>query len=147
VNFGLLFREQIFFTMDISYTFCQSVTKFGDIAWGLANQNLVPEFREVSSGGPVIPCGDMHQSFTGTLESSFSTTSHVYGVFSVLSIHSVARGLGASFLYKCPASRGGSLRKHGLLVKFKSDLQPRLAVTAVVELVTETVKAKFHYAS
>jgi len=36
--------------------------------------------------------------------------------FNVLSIHCVARGLGASFLYKCPASRGGSLRQHGLLV-------------------------------
>jgi len=34
--------------------------------------------------------------------------------FSVLSIHCVARGLVASFLYKCPASCGGSLR-HGSL--------------------------------
>ena len=33
---------------------------------GLANRNLFPEFRELCSGGPVIPCGDIHQSFTGT---------------------------------------------------------------------------------
>jgi len=37
---------------------------------------------------------------------------------SVVSIHCVARGLGASFLYKCPASRGDSLRQHDLLVEF-----------------------------
>ena len=30
--------------------------------------------------------------------------------FNVVSIHCVARELGASFLCKCPASRGGSLR-------------------------------------
>jgi len=36
--------------------------------------------------------------------------------FSVFSIHRVARVLGASFLYKCRASRGDSLRQHGLLV-------------------------------
>ena len=34
----------------------------------------------------------------------------------VVSIHCVARGLGASFLYKCPASSGSSLRQHGFLV-------------------------------
>jgi len=36
--------------------------------------------------------------------------------FSVVSIHCVAHGLGASFLYKCPVSHGSSLRQHGLLV-------------------------------
>jgi len=36
--------------------------------------------------------------------------------FSVVSIHCVARGLRASFLYKCPTLRGGLLRQHGLLV-------------------------------
>jgi len=42
---------------------------------GLANRNLFPEFRELWSGGPVIPCGGMHQFFTGTLvKSDFSTT-------------------------------------------------------------------------
>ena len=37
--------------------------------------------------------------------------------FRLVSIHCVARGLGASFLYKCPASHGSSLRQHGLLVE------------------------------
>ena len=32
-------------------------------------------------------------------------------MFSVLSVHCVVRGLGASFLYKFPASRGGFLRQ------------------------------------
>jgi len=36
--------------------------------------------------------------------------------FSVVSIHCVARGLGASLLYKCPASRCRFLWQHGLLV-------------------------------
>jgi len=36
--------------------------------------------------------------------------------FRLVSIHCVARGLGASFLYNCPASHGSSLRQHGLLV-------------------------------
>jgi len=36
----------------------------------------------------------------------------------VFSIHRVARGLGASFLYKCHASRGGFLRQHDLLLTF-----------------------------
>jgi len=31
---------------------------------GLANGNSFPEFHELWSGGPIIPCGDMHQSFT-----------------------------------------------------------------------------------
>jgi len=33
--------------------------------------------------------------------------------FSVLSIHCVAHELGASFLYKFRASRGGSLQQYG----------------------------------
>jgi len=36
--------------------------------------------------------------------------------FSVVYVPCVARESGASFLYKCRASRGGSLRQHGLLV-------------------------------
>jgi len=36
--------------------------------------------------------------------------------FSVVSIQCVVGALGASFLYKCPASRGSSLRQHGFLV-------------------------------
>jgi len=37
---------------------------------------------------------------------------------SVLSIQSVAQGLGASFLYKRSALHDGSLRHHGLLVYY-----------------------------
>jgi len=36
--------------------------------------------------------------------------------FKLVSVHCVALGLGASFLYKCPAWRGSSLRQHGFLV-------------------------------
>jgi len=36
--------------------------------------------------------------------------------FRVVSVHCVVRGSGASFVYKCPASRGSSLRQHGLIV-------------------------------
>jgi len=39
-------------------------------------------------------------------------------IFIHVSIYCVARGLAASFLYKCTASRAISLRQHGLLVSF-----------------------------
>jgi len=65
----------------------------------------------------VIPCGDMHQSFTGTLVKWFIDKFPMFAdSVSVVSIHCVARGLGASFLYKCPALRGGSVRQHCLLI-------------------------------
>jgi len=51
-----------YFTTDISHTFCRSATKFGRIR-GLTIRNLFREFRKFWSGDPVIPCGDMHQSF------------------------------------------------------------------------------------
>jgi len=38
---------------------------------------------------------------------------------SVVSIHCVARGLNASFWYKCPASCGCSLQQHGLRLLFR----------------------------
>jgi len=88
---------------------------------GLANRNLFPEFRKFWFGDwgyHDIPCGDMHQSFTDTfvkwLFDSFRMFAHS---FSVVSIHCVVRGLGASFLYRCPASRASSLRQHSLLVE------------------------------
>jgi len=102
------------------HTFCGNTTKFGRVG-GVVNRNLFPEFREVLSGGRVIPCGYMHQSFTDTLKSGFSTTSPCLPnshSFNVLSIHCITSGSGASFLYKCPTSRGGSLRQHGLLDSF-----------------------------
>jgi len=60
----------------------------------------------------VIQCGDMHQSFADRstlVKSVFDNFPMFADSFNVLSIHCVARGLGASFLHKCPASRGGSL--------------------------------------
>jgi len=38
--------------------------------------------------------------------------------FRLVSIHCIAQGLGASFLYKCPALRDSSLRQHRLVVMF-----------------------------
>ena len=39
--------------------------------WGLTNWKLFPEFRELWSGGSVIQCGNMHQSFIDTLVKLF----------------------------------------------------------------------------
>jgi len=66
----------------------------------------------------MIPHGDMHQFFADALVKWFFDNFPMFAdSFDVVSIHCVARGLGASFLYhKCPASRGGFLRQHGLLV-------------------------------
>jgi len=89
-------------------------------------ENLFPEFRELWPGSPVMPYGDMHQSFTGTHVRWFVDNFPMFvPSFSILSVHCVARGLRASFLYKCPASRGGSLQQYGLLV-FLNYLQQSL---------------------
>jgi len=66
MNFGLIFGAAKFFHNGYLAHFCRSTTKCCRIR-GLANRNLFPEFRELWSAGPVIPCGDMHQSFTDTL--------------------------------------------------------------------------------
>ena len=116
VNFGLLFPEAKFSTTDMSHSFCRNATKFCSVM-GLDNRNLFPEFRELWSVGPMIPCGDMHQSFTDTLVKWFFNNFLMFAdSFSVLSIQCVARRLGANFMCKCHASRGGSLRQHGFLV-------------------------------
>ena len=94
-------------------------TKFGRVR-GVVNRNLFPEFREVWSVGPVIPCGYMHQSFTDTLKSGFSTTSPCFPVlmFFLFTALPVDQVRAFCTTYKCPTSRGGSLRQHGLLVSF-----------------------------
>jgi len=80
VNFGSVFGQHKFSTADISHTFCRSTAKFGSVM-GLANGHLFPEFRELWSGGPAMPCGDMHQSFidalvfSNVLPSEFSISS------------------------------------------------------------------------
>jgi len=78
----------------------------------------------------VIPCGYMRQSFTDTLVKwwFFDNFPMFDDSFSVVSIHCVARGLGANFLYNCPASRGGSLRQHGLLVGMRVTTEDRYFV-------------------
>jgi len=111
-------KEQNFSTRDVLHTFfCQNTTKFGRVV-GLANQNLFPEFRELWSGGPVIPCGDMCQSFTGTRAKWFFDNFLMFSdSFVRVSIQRIARGLGASFLYKyCVPHRTVVPCWHGLLV-------------------------------
>jgi len=117
------FGDEIFSTTDISHTFLSErdeIWQCYKLLWGLANQNLFPEFREVWSWGSVW-CINMrrHASVLHwyTCKVVFDNFHMFADSFSVLFIHCVVRGLGASFLYKCPASRGGSLRQHGILVK------------------------------
>jgi len=71
VNFVPLLRKHNFSIADISHTSCQRMTKFSMVR-GLANRHLFPEFRELWSGGPAIPCGDLHHSFTDALVIIFS---------------------------------------------------------------------------
>ena len=92
------FSGEQFSTTDISRIFCSSERKFGNVGV-LANRNVFPEFRELWSGGPVIPCSDMHQSFTDALVKWFFDNFPTFAdSFRVVSIHNVAPGLGASFL-------------------------------------------------
>jgi len=90
----LLFRGEKLSTTDILHTFLAehndiwSITIFGRIR-GLTNRYIFPEFRELWSGGPVIPCGDMHQSFTDTLVRGFSTTSICLPIALVLFLYSL----------------------------------------------------------
>jgi len=69
----------------------------------LGGRNLFPKFHELWSEGPVIPCGDMYQPFSDALVTWLFDN---FPSFRLVSIHFVARGLDASLLYKCPASRG-----------------------------------------
>jgi len=88
--------------------------------WGSGQWKLIPGIRELWSGGPVIPCDDMHHSFRPSLTCKvhgFLTTSLCLPIVLVF-FRFNALPEGASFLYKwqCTASRGGSLRQHSLLV-------------------------------
>jgi len=76
VNFGLLFWESKIMTADISHTSSRSATKFGRVR-GLTIRNLFPAFRALWSGCPVMPCGNMHPSFTDALVKWFFDTPHV----------------------------------------------------------------------
>jgi len=102
VNIGLLFQGEanIFDSGYMAHYLSQRDEIWQ--RWGSGQSKLIPEFRELLSWGPVIPCGGMHQSFTGILVKWFIENFPMFAdSFSVLSIHCVPRGLGASFLYKC----------------------------------------------
>jgi len=84
----------------------------------------------------------MHPSFTATLLKWFFDNFHMFAnTFGVLSIHCVARGLGASFLYKWPASRGGFLQQHGLLVVIRVDIM--VLCSGLYESMMSTAGLKF----
>jgi len=114
VNLWPFFREQNFSTTDISHTFCRSTMKFGSVR-GLSSRYLLPEFHELWSGGPMIPCDNMHQSFTDTLVKWFLTTSPclsivlVFFLFTALPEDQVQA-------FCTSASRDSSLRQHSFLV-------------------------------
>jgi len=99
-------EEQNFSTANISKTFCRSATKFGKVG-GLANRNLFPGFRKLRSGVPwyhATTCINVSLVYLWIV--FFLENFPIFAdSFSVLSIHCIARGLAASFLYKCPASR------------------------------------------
>jgi len=93
--------EQNFSTRDISHTFWQSATKFGS-ARGLANRNLFPE---VGPGVPWYHLATCIRPYWYSCKVVFRQLPIFANSSSVLSIHCVARGLGATFLYKCRMAR------------------------------------------
>jgi len=68
--------------------------------WGSGQMKLIARFLELWSGSSVIPCSDMHQSFSGILVKWFFK--NFPNSFSVLCIHCVSRGLGQAF---CTSAR------------------------------------------
>ena len=105
VNFGLLFWRAKF-PQGISRTLYRSEAKFGSVGvWPI--ETYSPNLENFGLGGPVIPCGDMRQSFIDTLVKWFFDNFPMFAdSFRLVSIRCVARGLAANFLYKCPALRG-----------------------------------------
>jgi len=76
VNFGLLFRGGDFDSGYLAY--CLSERDEIWRRWRSGQSKLIPrilgECQELWFWGPVIPCGDTHQSFTDTLVKWFLTT-------------------------------------------------------------------------
>jgi len=66
VNVGLLFRGIHIFHGGYLAHFCRSASKFSSVR-GIGAWQVLNDFGELWSGGPAIPCGDLHQSFTDTL--------------------------------------------------------------------------------
>jgi len=66
VNVGLLLRGAKFFHRGHRTLFVAAERKLEGLGiWLIDTYN--DEFRELFSAGPVIPCGDMHQSLTDAL--------------------------------------------------------------------------------
>jgi len=112
------FKEQNF-PQGTSCTLFVGAQRYLTALWVWPIETYSLNFVNLSPGGPVISCGDIHQSFTDTLVTWFLDTFPCLPiVLDLFLITAIARGLAVSFLYKCPASRGSSLRQHGLLVTF-----------------------------
>jgi len=65
-SFPLPVGNQEFLKVEVSYSVCRSATNFGSIR-DLVIRHLFSKFDKLWSGGPAIPCDDMHQSFTDAL--------------------------------------------------------------------------------
>jgi len=74
VNFGLLYRRAIFFSItDISHIFVGARRNLATLEYG--HSKLTPRISWTLVLESRIPFGDMHQSFTDTLIKWFSATS------------------------------------------------------------------------
>jgi len=97
VNFNLFYGEQNFSTTDISHIFVGAQRNLPVLGvWRIGTYSPI---RELLPGGPVMSCGDVHQSFTDTVVKWFfcnfpvfadSSVSFLFTVFK-----SVAPGLDA----------------------------------------------------
>jgi len=81
----------------------QQVSRLGSITARHSSSGRQPNFAVLNRGRHLYSAG----------RPSRWVLAHIS---SVLSVHCTARGLRASFLYRCPASCSSSLRQHGLLV-------------------------------
>ena len=115
------FGEQIFFHKGYIGQFLSERNDIWSRYWSGCG-HAIKTYSRISwlwCGGPAIPCANMHQFFADALLKWFFDNVLVLAdSFSVLSIHCVAWGLGASFLYKFPALCSGSLRQHGFCVMY-----------------------------
>ena len=105
VNFGLLFRGANFSTMDISTLFVGAQGNLAALGvWSIETHS--PNFVNFGPGSRDTMRRHASVLHRCTCKVVFRQLSMFVDSFSVISIHCVARGLGASFLYKCFASRG-----------------------------------------
>ena len=88
LTLAYFFGKQNFFTTNISHTFVRAQGNLA--ALGIVTVEIYsPNFVNV---GPVIPCGDMHQSFTDKLVKWFFDNFPMFAdSFTLPSIHFVVR--------------------------------------------------------